>query len=120
MIDTIPRPDAGLPEFLAARARHSSDARLALDTSIGFIVAAVALAWRFPGWHLVFSAASCFFAFGVWGIADRERAERAGSASRGVLVFLRGAQAVAVIIGSLAVAALLLSSMAVALGRIIS
>jgi hypothetical protein len=120
MIDTIPRPDAGLPEFLAARARHSSDARLALDTSLGFIVAAVAVSWGFPGWHVVLSAASCFFAFGVWGIADRELGERGASASRVAVNVLRGAQALSAIIGALGVATLLLTFMAVALGRIIS
>lgn len=120
MIDTIPQPDAGLSEFLVARARHASDARLALDTSIGFTVGAVAAFWQFPSWYLVMSAACCFFAFGVWGIADRELGERAESAPRRVLTFLRAAQAVASVLGALAVATLLLSLMGIALGRIIS
>src|SRR5688500_14009156 len=120
MIDTIPRPDAGLPEFLAARARHSSDARLALDASLGFIVAAVAVSWQFAGWHVVLCVAACFFAFGTWRIADRELGERRLSASRAVVMFLRSVQAISVIIGGLAVATLLLTFMAVVLGRIIS
>ncbi|HMC55102.1 MAG TPA: hypothetical protein VKH19_08040 [Gemmatimonadaceae bacterium] len=31
MIDTVPNPEAGLLEFLAARARHASDGRLVAD-----------------------------------------------------------------------------------------
>lgn len=120
MIDTIPGRDAGLPEFLAARARRASDARLAADATGGFIVAMVALMVRFPGWHLVLAAASCFFAFGLWGIADRELGERASSASPAVVTTFRVVLAVASLVGALAAAALLMSLMGIALGTIIS
>jgi len=120
MIDTIPRPDAGLPVFLAARARHASDARLAADATGGVVVAVGSWLVRFPGWFLVFAAACCFLAFGMWGIADRELGERGESASRAQRFFLKAAQAVAALIGTAAVAVLLMSLMGIALGRIIS
>ena len=120
MIDTIPRPDAGLPEFLAARARHASDTRLVGDATGGVVVAVGAWLLRFPGWYLAFAAAGCFLAFGMWGIADRELGERGESASRGLRIVLKATRTIAAIIGALAIAALLLSLMGIALGRIIS
>ena len=120
MIDTIPRPDAGLPEFLAARARHASDARLAADATGGVAVAVGAWLVRFPGWLLVFAAASCFLAFAMWGIADRELGERGESATPAQRFLLKAAQAVAALMGTAAVAVLLMSLMGIALGRIIS
>lgn len=120
MIDTIPRPDAGLPDFLAARARHASDTRLAADAIGGVVVAVGASLLRFPAWFLVLAAASCFFAFGMWGIADRELGERGESMSSVMRTLLKMAQAVAALVGTAAVAVLLLSAMAIALGRIIS
>ena len=71
MVDTIVRPDAGLPEVLAARARASSVRRLALDVTIGAAAAVVLLAWRPPLWPTLLSGALCFVAFGAWGLADR-------------------------------------------------
>jgi len=120
MIDTVPRPDAGLPEFLAARARHASDTLLALDATIGFLVALVALLLRFPGWYIALSISCCFFAFGLWGIADRELGEGAASGSQTMRRLLKGVQAIAAILGALAVATLLMSLLGLALGRIIS
>jgi hypothetical protein len=120
MIDSIPRPDASLPELLAARARHASDGRLALDATGGFIFVLLAALWRGPGWHLILSIAACFLAFGVWGIADRELGERSGSASRSALQLLRGARVIAIVVGALAFATLMVSALAIALGRMIS
>ena len=120
MIDTIPRPDAGLTEFLAARARHASDTRLAADAIGGLLVAVSAAVLQFPVWFIVTAAASCFFAFGIWGIADRELGERGDSASRALRATLRAAEVIAAIVGTVSFAGLLLSLMALALGRIIS
>ena len=120
MIDTIPRPDAGLPEFLAARARHASDTRLAADAIGGMLVAITAAAMQFPLWFLVVGAALCFLTFGVWGIADRELGERGDSAPRSLQLSLRGAQALAVIVGTVAFVSVMLVLMGIALGRIIS
>jgi hypothetical protein len=120
VIDTIPRPDAGLPQFLAARARHASDTRLAADAIGGMFVAVSAAVLQFPAWYLVTAPALCFLAFGIWGIADRELGERGESASRALRLSLRAAQMLATLVGTLAFASVLLMLMAIALGRIIS
>src|SRR5688500_15732759 len=119
VIDTIPRPDAGLPEFLAARARHASDTRLAADAIGGVAVAVGGALLRFPGWFLVVAAAACFLAFGLWGIADRELSERGDTIPPALRISLKVAQALAALIGTAAVAVLLMSLMGIALGRII-
>jgi hypothetical protein len=119
-VDSTLRPDATLPEALAHRARHASDGRLALDAGLGFLAAIGALVWRPAAWFLVASAALCFAAFGVWGIADRELSERGPAAPAAVAWSLRAARVAATALGVLAAAALLLSALAVALGTWIS
>jgi hypothetical protein len=111
--------EPSLTEFLASRARHSSDARLALDVACGLVVALAAAVWQGPGWRLITSAALCFLAYGAWGIADRELLERLGMSPRGVTL-LRVARLAAAVIGIGAAIALVLIAMAVALGRVIS
>jgi len=120
MIDTVPRPDANLPELLAARARHASDARLALDAVVGFLFLVAALLWHGPGWHLAASVAGCFFAFGLWGISDRELGERAPGASMATLRLLRVTRVVAAVLGAVAVVVVLFSALGIAFGRMIS
>jgi hypothetical protein len=111
--------DLSLTEFLSSRARHASDARLALDVACGFIVAVGAAVWHGRGWYLATSAATCFLAYGVWGIADRELLERAGASPRGRSL-LDAVRVASVIVGIIAAIALVLLVMAVALGRLIS
>lgn len=120
MIDTVPRPDASLPELLAARARHASDTRLALDALIGFAVLIVSLLWNGPGWDLFASIAGCFFAFGLWGIADRELGERAHTGSRALILTLRITRVLAGTFGVIAAFVVLASALGIALGRMIS
>lgn len=120
MIDTVPRPDASLPEFLAARARHSSDTRLVLDAVLGLVTGTAIVLWRGPGWHLLASIAACFFAFGAWGIADRELGERASSAPPGMVLALRTVRVAAALLGVLATFTVLASALGIALGRMIS
>jgi hypothetical protein len=121
MIDTVPRPDATLPEFLAARARHASDARLVAYACGGFVLLIVALVWRGSAWHVLVSLAMCVLTFGVWGIADRELGERSGgNVSTRTLVMLRVVRVIAATLGAAAFVALLVSAMAIALGRMIS
>jgi hypothetical protein len=114
-----PRPDDGLLEFLAARARHASDGRLAAD-AVGGLAAACAFAyWRGPGWEIFISMAICFFAFGLWGIADREFGERTGGPRR-VLVPLATLRVLTTILGFGAAIFFMLALLARALGRMIS
>jgi hypothetical protein len=118
---THPRlePELSLMEFLSSRARHASDARLALDAAGGFIVALSATVWHGPGWRLIALAAICFLAYGVWGIVDRELHERPTASGRMRLV-LEVARGSAIVVGISAAVALVLVGMAVGLGTIIS
>lgn len=109
--------DVSLPQFLSARARHASDARLALDVACGFVVAIVAVLWRGPAWHIIASAAVCFLAYGAWGITDREMNERSAT-SADKLAALRVARMVAVTVGCIAGVALILGGLFFMLGKI--
>lgn len=111
--------DASLPEFLAAHARHASDARLAADVIGGMSAALAVIYWQVPRWEVLLSIALCFLAFGAWGIADRELGERAGAQQR-VLGSLKVIRVLAAIVGFASAAFLMMSVLAKLLGRIIS
>ncbi|HYC52383.1 MAG TPA: hypothetical protein VEB19_14825 [Gemmatimonadaceae bacterium] len=118
MIDTVPRPDASLPEFLAARARHTSDGALAACAGVGVFTVVAGAIWALPGWYALIAFGTCLLAFGAWGIADRELAERE---PRGALPrALRGARALATVAGFAAGLFLMMVILGKALGRIIS
>jgi hypothetical protein len=120
MINPALRPDASLPEYLAARARASSDGRLVVDVIMGACAAIAVAAWRPTGWLCLIGASVCFVAFGAWGIADRELGERADGARgamRGVLVAVR---TLALGLGVLAAALALFAALALTLGTWIS
>lgn len=119
MTDTTPRPDASLLEVLGARARRSSDNRLTADAVGGLVVAIAASLWRGPAWYAVLGAAICFFAFGVWGIVDRELSEQQ-NASRPLVVTLRAIRVCSTVLGIAAAVFLMMVVLARALGRIIS
>lgn len=119
MIDTVPPPDASLPEFLAARARHSSDARLAVIAVAGFAGLILSAVWAGTAWLVFASASACMLGFGAWGIADRELGER-GGASPGARRALRAIRAAAAAVGTAGGILFLGSALAVALGTIIS
>jgi len=106
-----------LVEFLKSRARRASDGRLAVDVSAGVLVAAAAMIWRPTGFVVVLSAAVTLAAFGGWGIADREVAERAvsGGTAFGGQAF-RALRAAAAIAGAIAFIALVLSALMFGLG----
>lgn len=118
-LETRGEAELSLSQFLSDRARHASDARLALDAGIGFVVAVAATLWRGPGWYIITSAAICFLAYGGWGIADRELQER-GTAPASGLFWLKAARVVTAIAGVAAAVAFTLAVLAVALGRLIS
>lgn len=119
MIDTVPRPDASLAEFLAARARHASDTRLAVDAVAGLLIAAAVGYWNGPGTPFLVSIGLCFFAYGAWGIADRELAERPDAARR-VRGSLRALRVVAALLGFASAACVVVLALAKALGVMIS
>ena len=61
-----------LAELLTQRARQASDLRLVLDAAVGFILAALLVAFRPPLWLPLTGLAFALGAFGSWGILDRE------------------------------------------------
>src|SRR4051794_38810961 len=111
--------DLSLPQFLSTRARHATDARLALDVACGFVIALVAVLWRGPAWHIIASAAVCFLAYGGWGIVDRELAERAMK-SDDRHAGLRAGRTAAAAVGAIAGVSLVVSGLFFLLGTIIS
>ena len=109
-----------LPQFLAQRARNASDGRLALDAAGGFIAMAAAAVVASPGNLVLAAAGTCFVAFGLWGIFDREIAERRatiGPIGGGLLLTGRAFAALVGVIGGLA---LIFGGVAVMLGPWIS
>jgi hypothetical protein len=115
--ETNRNPEVTLVDFLARRARTSTDARLIVDAVIGFIVAVAALLSRGPIWWLFASAGICFLSFGAWGISDRELSERPGSRAARALGIARILSAV---VGFIAVVFLVLGALGLAIGRVIS
>jgi hypothetical protein len=119
MIDTVPRPDATLLEFLAARARHASDERLVTYALGGFLALVGVLYLRGSGWEIRAAMATCALSFGLWGIIDRELSERTGASVRAVVVLALMRVSIAIVgFGSFAFLALAL--LGKSLGRIIS
>jgi hypothetical protein len=117
-VESKQNTEVSLVEFLARRARGASDARLAGDAVIGFVVAVASLLARGPVWYLFASAGICFLSYGAWGIADRELngGPAAGAAVRWLII----ARIAAAVVGFAAVTLLVLGALGVALGRIIS
>ncbi|MCR4339359.1 MAG: hypothetical protein NUW01_05670 [Gemmatimonadaceae bacterium] len=109
-----------LPRFLAQRARTASDGRLAIDAAGGLIAVAAAAVVASPGNLVLAAVGTCFLAFGLWGITDRELAERRatiGPIGGGLLLTARAAAMVLGMVGGLA---LLFGGLAVMLGRWVS
>jgi hypothetical protein len=110
-----------LPQFLARRARGASDGRLAFDAAAGLIAVAMAATVIRSSFNLILAAAgTCFLAFGLWGIADRELVERhptIGPIGGGLLVAVRAFAGALGVIGGLG---LIFGGLAVALGTWIS
>ena len=119
MVQPSPSDDAGLVEFLSARARGASDGRLAVDVGVGIVVAVVVLIWRPPAWLLVGCLGLCFAAFGGWGITDRELHDPGGRSARSSRL-LRFGRALSAVIGAIAATTALILLLGAALGTWIS
>src|SRR5688572_18820639 len=98
------QPDTSLPEYLATRARATSDGRLVLDVALGVLAAVLLGALRPAAWLILASAATCFAAFGIWGIADRELRERENAPRTRLVPILTAVRALATLMGALAIA----------------
>jgi hypothetical protein len=109
-----------LPQFLAQRARTASDGRLAIDAAAGLVALAAAVVVASPGNVVLAGVGTCFLAFGLWGITDRELGERRetiGPVGVGLLVTARVLVGALGVIGGLG---LIFGGLAVALGRWVS
>lgn len=115
-----PKRDSDLPEFLMARARGASDLRLAADTTVGLVAVLVTLIWPFPFGFVALTAGGCLLGFGVWGIADRELSERGSSVTPRQARLLGVVKILATVVGAVSAAALMVGTMAVLIGRVIS
>jgi|SRR5215218_4853303 len=104
---------------LAARARATSDGRLVLAVIAGLAVTLSAAVWQPAGWLVIGSIGVCAAAFGAWGIADRELAER-GAMNGSSVVVLRGVRAFSVVLGTCAAIVAALVVLGTALGTWIS
>ena len=110
------RQSESLGQFLRARARGSSDGRLALDVVLGILLTTCALLLRPWFWRPLLSAAVVLAAFGAWGMLDRELAERDATMRPGRRLLL-GARAVASTVGWLAFIVFVVSALALAIGE---
>jgi hypothetical protein len=120
MVLSALRPDAGLFEFLAHRARSAPVRRLGIDAVGGAAVLVAAVGWNPTAQALIASAATLLFSYGAWGLFDR-----AGSrlSSRGRARAARLFYALCVLsatLGVLAAGGVLLAVWAIALGTWIS
>ena len=120
MVLSALRPDAGLFEFLAHRARSASVRRVAIDAAVGAGAFVAALRWSSVAPLVIASVATLLFSYGAWGMLDRVQsnfASRLGPRSAGLIEALC---ALCAILGVLAVAGVLLTVWALALGTWIS
>lgn len=115
---TQPRPGSGaaLPSFLAERARSSSDTRLALDALVGVVLAVATWLVQPVAWVVLLSVAICLFAYGVWGIADRELGERTVKSGRHVSTLV-AVRVIAAAVGVGAALTALFGGLSLVLGR---
>ena len=120
MVLSALRPDAGLFEFLAHRARSAPARRLGIDAVGGAAILAAALWWNPAAQPLIASGAALLLSYGAWGLLDRASSR---VSNRGWLRTARlfGALSVlSAILGVMAAAGVLLAVWAIALGTWIS
>ncbi len=120
MVLSALRPDAGLFEFLAHRARSQTVRRLAIDALGGAAVAAATFRWNPTSQLLIASAATLLFSYGAWGILDRVRTHLANRRWLRTTGLVDALCVVCAALGALAAGAVLLAIWAIALGTWIS
>jgi hypothetical protein len=120
MVLSVLRPDAGLFEFLAHRARSATVRRLALDVVLGAAAVASVFSWRPAAALLIASAATVLLSYGAWGLLDRGRSILSTNGWSRSASALDALGALSALLGVLAAAGVLLAVWAVALGTWIS
>jgi hypothetical protein len=117
--NTVGTEPPSLFAMLAVRARRTSDGVLAALAGIGG-VAAVALAAIRPAWWAFALPLVSAGAFGLWGILERETAERGAPRSARYDRAMGAAQWVAVAIGTMCAIVTVFAVLGILLGTIIS
>jgi hypothetical protein len=116
MVLSALRPEAGLLEFLAARARSASSRRLAIDVAIGVVAFYAAMVWNPAATLAIACAATVLFSYGVWGLLDRGRSRLASTLWLRTAGLLDALGALCAALGVLAGAGFLLAIGALAIG----
>ena len=120
MVLSVLRPDAGLFEFLAHRARSATVRRLGLDVAIGATAVASVLKWHPTASLVIASAATVLFSYGAWGLLDRSRSSLSSKGWSRTANALDALGALSELLGVLAAGGVLLAVWALALGTWIS
>jgi hypothetical protein len=120
MVLSALRPDAGLFEYLAHRARSATVRRLAIDVAVGAGALVAALRWHHAVHLVVASAAALLASYGAWGLLDRVRASYATRLGPRAAGLVEALCALCAAFGALCVAGILLAVWALALGTWIS
>jgi hypothetical protein len=120
MVLSVLRPDAGLFEFLANRARSATVRRLGLDVVVGAAVVASVFRWHPAALLLIASAATVLFSYGAWGLLDRGRSIFSTKGWSRSANAVDAIGALSALLGVLAAGGVLLAVWAAALGTWIS
>ena len=120
MVLSVLRPDAGLFEFLAHRARSAPARRLGIDAVGGAAVLVAALLWNPAAQALIASAATLLFSYGTWGLLDRVRSRLSNLGRLRTGRLFDALCVLSATLGVLAAAGVLLAVWAIALGTWIS
>jgi hypothetical protein len=117
--NTVGTEPPSLYAMLAARARRASDAMLATLAGTGGVAAVALIAMRPAWWAFALPLVSAG-AFGLWGILERETAERGAMRSARYDRAIGVAQWVAVAVGTVCAIVTLFAVLGIMLGTIIS
>jgi hypothetical protein len=120
MVLSALRPDAGLFEFLAHRARSASVRRLAIDVGVGAGAFVAALRWDHAAHLVIASVGTLLFSYGAWGMLDRVRSSLATRPWPRTTGLFEALCALCAGLGVLAAGGVLLAVWALALGTWIS
>jgi len=120
MVLSLLRPDAGLFEFLAHRARSASVRRLGLDVVVGATAVASGFKWHLVAPLVIASAATVLFSYGAWGLLDRGQSSLSNHGWSKTASALDALGALSALLGVLATGGVLLAVWAIALGTWIS
>lgn len=116
---TTTHSDGDLLHALASRARATSDGRLVVAVVAGLAAALAIAVWRPPAWLVLASGGMCVAAFGAWGIADRELAERPRTSGMPAAA-LRTVRLLSLVLGATAAIVTVLNVLGMVLGTWIS